>query len=61
MNCTARRGSASRVPENSMAGPYNTVTQSISQIECVISVASVGGSVFFHDESLRRMVVLDQF
>jgi len=55
MNCIAHRGSANRVPENSMAGIHDTAAQQIKQIECDISVAADGVAVIFHDESLRRM------
>ena len=55
MNCIANRGSANRVPENSMAGICDTAAQRIKQIECDISVASDRVAVIFHDESLRRM------
>ncbi|MEC8126164.1 MAG: glycerophosphodiester phosphodiesterase family protein [Pseudomonadota bacterium] len=55
MNCIAHRGSANRVPENSMAGIHDTAAQHIKQIECDISVESDGVAVIFHDESLRRM------
>lgn len=55
MDCIAHRGSANRVPENSMAGIHYTASHHIKQIECDISVASDGVAVIFHDEYLRRM------
>jgi len=55
MDCIAHRGSANRVPENSMAGIHYTASHNIKQIECDISVASDGVAVIFHDEYLRRM------
>ncbi|MEC8307996.1 MAG: glycerophosphodiester phosphodiesterase family protein [Pseudomonadota bacterium] len=55
IKCIAHRGSASRVPENSMEGVYDTVALSVKQIRCDISVTSYGVAVFFHDESPRRM------
>ena len=55
MDCIAHRGSANRVPENSLAGIHYTASQHIKQIECDISVASDGVAVIFHDEYLRRM------
>ena len=55
MDCIAHRGSANRVPENSIAGIHYTASQHIKQIECDISVASDGVAVIFHDEYLRRM------
>jgi len=55
MECIAHRGSALRVPENSLAGIKYTAMMDIKQIECDISVASDDIAVIFHDESLRRM------
>ncbi|MDC0379179.1 glycerophosphodiester phosphodiesterase family protein [Litorivicinus sp.] len=55
MECIAHRGSAFRVPENSLAGIKYTAMMDIKQIECDISVASDDIAVIFHDESLRRM------
>ena len=55
MECIAHRGSAFRVPENSLAGIQYTAMMNIKQIECDISVASDDIAVIFHDESLRRM------
>ena len=55
MDCIAHRGSANRVPENSMAGIHYTASHHIKQIECDISVASDGVAVIFHDKYLRRM------
>ena len=55
MNCIAHRGSANRVPENSMVGIRDTAAQRTKQIECDISVASDRVAVIFHDESLGRM------
>jgi glycerophosphoryl diester phosphodiesterase len=55
MDCIAHRGSANRVPENSIAGVHYSASHHIKQIECDISVASDGIAVIFHDRHLRRM------
>lgn len=55
MECIAHRGSAFRVPENSLAGIKYTAMMNIEQIECDISVASDDTAVTFHDGSLCRM------
>jgi len=47
MNCIAHRGSANRVPENSMVGIRDTAAKRIKQIECDISVASDRVAVIF--------------
>ena len=55
MDCIAHRGSANRVPENSIAGVHYSASHHVKQIECDITVASDDIAVIFHDRYLRRM------